>query len=794
LKKFIVYGSWENIVYLQDVAKIEYWVKRLNNLSVFNWKDAVFLWVWKKIWSNSINVTNDVLAKIDNIKKQLPNDIEITTIQNEWNSAKRATDMLMTNLFQSIVIVFVVLSLSLWIKNALNTAVSIPLTLFSVFSVALVLWENINKITLFALILVLWMLVDDSTVVVENINRHLENREKSWKSKMQAILEAIKEVELWVILSTVTRLLAFWAMFAVWDMMWEYMWPIPKFALMASIFSTFVALTINPCISYYTNKKSTNSAGNDTRLIKRKWSIRKIYLKVLDKFLWDNKNEKRNRRIFKTMFWLTLLTVVVWPIYFWIFKARMLPKSNQNQIYVWIDWVRWDSVQEMDEIWKSMNEFFMDSKDTVKNISYTIWHEFVWDFWNMFRWWSARKSENQLSARLNLYSPEEYQEKTWKERLSSEEYVIQVRDKFKDFMLSKYPDLKIMLLEDPPWPPVKSTFLAKIKSDASEENNDQFMLKAQNIIQKYGSQLDLVDIYNSKSTTYRKTVLEMDDLTMSQLWVSTDAVKNAILISNYWVNLNILSDENSIETTNLVLTSDNNSTINLKDIALKTPSWTMVTLDSFVKEKYSFVWEDINSDEREKVDYVSWEMWNNSLVYPVVKLYSKLMSDEFLWDDYKVKDWSFYGIEYVWLKDWKNYRIQWWWEWEITMDTFRDLWIAMWISLLLIYLLLVWQFSSFSLAWIIMITFLLGFLWVFPWFSILYLLKWEYFSATSMIWVIALWWIVVWNAIILIEYINILKNNWVLLKDALLNAWYTRFKPIILTSLTTVLWALTIVW
>ena len=187
-------------------------------------------------------------------------------------------------------------------------------------------------------------------------------------------------------------------------------------------------------------------------------------------------------------------------------------------------------------------------------------------------------------------------------------------------------------------------------------------------------------------------------------------------------------------------------------------------------------------------------MGDNSLIYPVIKLFWILMDEEFLWWEYKVLSWSPYKIEYIWLKDYKKYVIEWWWEWELTMDTFRDLWIAMFLSLLAIYFLLVWQFSSFKIAWIIMITFLLSFYWVFPGFSILFLLNNEYFSATSMIWVIALWWIVVWNAIILIDYINVLKKNWLTIEDALLKAWYVRFAPIILTSLTTVFWAATIIW
>jgi multidrug efflux pump subunit AcrB len=205
-------------------------------------------------------------------------------------------------------------------------------------------------------------------------------------------------------------------------------------------------------------------------------------------------------------------------------------------------------------------------------------------------------------------------------------------------------------------------------------------------------------------------------------------------------------------------------------------------------------------------------MWDNSLIYPVIKLFwifkskdfiaeKKLVKNKKTWkkeeiyiDKYELKSWSPYYLEYVWLDDWKKYKIEWGWEWELTMDTFRDLWIAMMLSLLAIYFLLVWQFASFKISGIIMITFLLWFFWVFPGFTVLYLLNNEYFSATSMIWIIALAWIVVWNAIILIDYINVLKKNWLTIEDALLKAWYVRFAPIILTSLTTVFWAATIVW
>ncbi len=837
VKNIIVWNINNEKIYLKDIAEIKYWVKKIDKISVLtssnpnlnsspyikergynsnslnnskqnlstegfnplneiNTKQTVFIGFWKKIGSNSIFVTNDIKEKIEKLKKQLPQNIKIETIQDEWETAKNATNMLLINLIQSIVIVVFILTLSLWLKNALNTAISIPLTLSSVFWISLLIWESINRITLFALILVLWMLVDDSTVVVENIARHLKDRKKERKTKMEAVLEAIKEVELWVVLSTVTRLLAFWAMFAVWWMMWEYMWPIPKFALMASVISTTVALTINPWISYYLTKDEEQEVEKKK---KRTWSIRKIYLKFLGKFLWEERWAKIRRKLFKILFWISLVTIVIWPIYIWIFKARMLPKSNQNQVYLWIDTPRWWNAQKTEEIEQEITKYFLTEQkeinNLVKNISSTIGQPFMWDFANLFRWWGYRAWENQISSRINLYSPEEYEKLTSKNRINSEEFVIKTRTYLKKYLLEKFPDIKLRLLEDPPWPPVRSTFRAKIKWDASNENMYTFMQKVKVLVENIATEEEIVDIVDNIPTSYKKINLEIDQHSLVSASLTTQQVVNSLAIITSWLDISTIKNKDSLEVTNIVLSSKDNTTTNLIDeITITNNKWEKIPLSSVVKKETTFVDWEIETDNREKNLVIAAEMWNNSLVYPQIKLFKELMSDSFLWDEYKLESWTPYRINFIGLKDWKNYSVEWWGEWELTIDTFRDLWIAMAISLLAIYLMLVGQFRSFSVARIIMMTFLLWFFWVFWLFSLLYLVKNEYFSATSMIWVIALGWIVVWNAILLIEYINILRWNWVLLKDAILNAAYTRFKPIILTSLTTVFWAATIIW
>ncbi len=804
LNKLIIWNFNWNIVYLEDIAEIKLATKRLDKISnIYTnttgswWEVAVFLWVWKALWTNAVFVTNDVLEKLESIKRELPKNIKITVISNEWAKANQATNMLLMNLVQSVLIVFAVLALYLWAKNAFNTAISIPLTLWMVFLFALIAWEDINKITLFALILVLWMLVDNSTVVVENISRHLDERTKTWKTKLEAVLEWTQEVWTWVILSTLTRLLAFGSMFAVTGMMWEYMNPIPKFAIWALLISIAIAFTINPWISYISAKDIKKSDKNKEKKVKESpLKIRQKYLFFMNLFLNDNKKSNKRRKIFKITFWISLFIILIVPIYLGIFKARMLPKSNQNQIYLWIDSKRENTSTKTEEIEKYASEFLL-KQDAVENLTSTIWQAYIWDFANLFRWWSSRTWENQISMRINLLSSEKYEEKFNKNRYNSEKITIDLRPKLREFLLEKYPDIKIQLLEDPPGPPVKATFLIKLKGNSSEESKAQFTNQIETQVRKIAFEQNIVDIYNSNSSTYKKLKVNLDRESVIRAWLTMQQIQYTLGIIFHWKETNLIVNKDSFEPTNIIITTSKkevDTVQKLKNISFTNKSWEKIPLSSLANIEYSFVAPEINSDNREETTYIYWEMWDNSLIYPVIKLFGILMWDDFLWNDYKVKSWNLYNINYTGLKDWKDYILEWWWEWQLTMDTFRDLWIAMALSLLTIYFVLVWQFKSFGIAGVIMITFLLGFFWVWPVFTFLYLFQNEYFSATSMIWVIALAWIVVWNAIILIDYINVLKKKWATLSQALLKAGYVRFTPIILTSLTTVFWAATIVW
>lgn len=821
LKKLVIYKSWDSILYLWDIADIRYWEKRLSYATKYSdkntiWENAVLLWVWKQIWTNWVFVTEAVKEKVSELQKTLPKNIKISVIQDEWEQAREATSDLIKDLIESILIVIVILVIFLWFKNALNTATSIPLILSLVFLYAYIVWYNINRISLFALILVIWMLVDDSIVVVENIHRHLEERVHTWETKLQAILKAVQEVWPGVILSTITKVLSFAWMFAVTWMMWEYMWPIPKFAIVALLLSILIAFTINPWVSFLTAKEVTEWDKNHEKKKKSRFDIRILYVKIMEYFISDKPNTKKRRKIFKLVFWVSLVLVIILPIYTWIFKARMLPKSNQNQVYLWIDAPRGTNIDKMLEVEKSVEEFFLTPSNSplsggepnnsspdkgrlegvtqdlniVQSISSTIWTPFMWDFANMFRWGSTRWNEYQISSRINLVPKE-----TDKNRLKSEEFVIKIRPLLRKYLLSIYPDLTIRLLEDPPGPPVRATFMMKLKTESDTTDLNNFTNKVYSEVKKISSKYDLADLWTSLSTTYKKIEIKLDSESVSRAWLTAEQVAYILAIAKNSMPISLVKDSESLEPTNIILWVKNDeieTTKLLNNITFTNNEGQKIHLSSIANINYTFVTPEINTDGRQETNFIYSEMWDNSVVYPVVKLYSILQSESFLGNDYKFLWWDFYGLHYEWIKDWKKYDIEWDWEWKLTMDTFRDLWTAMIIAIIAIYFLIVGQFRSFSVAWIIMLPFLLWLFGIFPGFSILYLFKNEYFNATSMIWIISLAWIVVWNAILLIDYVMILKERWWTIEKSIIEAGYIRFMPIMLTSISAIFWAVKI--
>jgi multidrug efflux pump subunit AcrB len=410
------------------------------------------------------------------------------------------------------------------LKNAANAAFCIPMVLGIVFIVALVAGLDINRITLFALILSLGILVDDSIVVVENNARHLAERHKDGRTKKQAILDSVREVGLSIVLSTITRIVSFLGMFAVTGMMGDYMKPIPVFAAIALTASLFVAFSVNPFLAHAFHSEDPNARGHSEE---KDSSVLLYYVALLKKFVGRGKRETARRKWLKPVFWISLALVVALPLALDVFRARMLPKADKDQVYLWIDLPRDRSAADSEMAAKLAGSILLDASGSldselrvVESVSAVSGGRFLPDFANLFRGSQNRTLSSQSNLRVNLKPAAE-------RSASSEEYVIRVRPILREKILSAFPDATLRLLEDPPGPPTMATFHMKIKGEESL-TLDQLTAFAESVektVRRIAVEKSVEDLSNTFSKTLPKLRVRLDSERMAERGVDARTVE-----------------------------------------------------------------------------------------------------------------------------------------------------------------------------------------------------------------------------------------------------------------------------
>ena len=305
----------------------------------------MYIGVAKKKGTNSVVVVDALKKEIDNTLAPISGNYEVHEIQNEGAVASESTSHLFHELVNTVIILFFILLFFLGFKDAFSSALSVPIVLAITFIFAYVTGDNINKITLFALILALGMLVDDSIIVVENITRHLSMRKGNKKPILDTILEAVDEIGFAAFFSTITKIVAFLGVFFVQGMLGQYTGPIPKYLIVSLIASIFVAFAINPYVSYVFAKqaeKKGKKLGHDSH---KEGRVIVWYRKIMSYILASNKR----RRWVKISFWSVLILLFILP-QIEVVKMQLLPKSNQNQLYVWVDAPRNTPIEETEKI------------------------------------------------------------------------------------------------------------------------------------------------------------------------------------------------------------------------------------------------------------------------------------------------------------------------------------------------------------------------------------------------------------------------------------------------------------
>lgn len=799
LKKIVINQEGSSVIYLSDIANVYYSDENTNSETRFwnrkenkNDQGATYIAISKLKGTNATNITDTVLAKIKELKNRqiIPGEVDIKTVRNEGQVAREATGNLTSNLIAAIVIVAIILLLFLGWKSALIVLISIPLTLMAVFGVGNFAEQTINRITLFALILSLGMLVDAAIVVVENIFRLF--KENPMEEKVALIARAVDEVGPGLMLSTTTVTLAFIPMAFVTGMMGPYMGPIPFFVPATLISSLIIALAIIPFLLSIVTRKhgkiSENSDGENIAkpniFLRTVTKLQKVYARFLVRLL----NSASRRKILMSTVLVLLVISLSLPA-LKIVKFRMLPKADKEQFYIYVDLPQYASLEKTDEIVRSVENFVVQNPEVVSIQSYVGTPQVV-DFNGLFKGSSGRRNENQATLKVNLTHHK-------KRNVTSEKIVLVLRGDLKK-KLEKYPDVKIKLIEDPPGPPVMSTYLIKIKADSGDKTR-AMTRELEKHVAGVNEVVDIDTTLNEATADYLLRV-KKEEASRAGLSVYDVAMTLRTLLVGEKIAMYHETENSSVRKAQqeyiMIHTTEQNrdGKEDLDNIYLTNFYGQNIPLSSVVEYVSSDSVPIIYSDERQQTQYIHAEMGDRSVIYAMIDSLTYLVKEHRPFgEETKLTHWNLFGTTYENIKTHERATVLLDGEWKLTLEVFRDLGIAMIVALVMIYFVLVARFRSLVIPLLIMGTIPFSFIGVMPGFALLGMTSNIYFSATSMIGAIALSGIVVNNAIMFLEYLNQLKNRGYTIEKAVIKAGKTRLLPIMLTSLTTIFGSMTII-
>jgi multidrug efflux pump subunit AcrB len=707
---------------------------------------AVTLALAKRQKLNAVQISNQILAKLHALEKtHIPPGIKVTVTRNDGKTANDAVNELVFHLVVSIIVVIILLYFTLGWREAAIVALAIPLTLFITLAIGMVAGQTINRITLFALILSLGLLVDDAIVVVENIHRHYKLQQHS---RLQSAIMAVNEIGMPTILATLTVVLAFIPMAFVTGMMGPYMGPIPFNVPVAMVTSLFVAFIVTPWASYRLMK--TDHKG-EHQLPLEETKLYKGYKRILGPLL-ENAGK---RKLFMSIIIGLFLIAMAFPLMQWV-KFRMLPKANKNTFLVSIDMPPGTALENTDRVARVVGEYVRRLPE-VKDYETFVGTGSVMDFNGLLRGSSFREASHFADVRVNLIDKEE-------RSTSSEKLVLAIRPGITKIADEYHANIK--LVEDPPGPPVRATVVAEIYGPEYDKQREI----AQNIKELFARTDQVVDIDDSVKEKQEKYRLIVDKEKAALAGISTEQIVQTLRMSVAGMAISTLHKPDAKNPIAIFLRLPRGERAGISDmdkVYVTSQQGSQVALSSLVKVVPSEMDKAIYHRNLKPVTYVYGEMGARSQVYAVIDMMKHLHKNP--------------------LPD--GYTIKWDGEMKLTLDVFRDLGAAMGVALIAIYLLLVGRFRSFTIPVIIMAAIPLSMIGIMPGFA----MTGVYFSATSMIGVIALAGIVVRNSIVLLEFILDKKHEGLPLNQALIEAGAIRTRPIVLTAAAAILGSAVIV-
>ncbi len=716
--------------------------------------EAVTIAIAKKKGTNATHIAERALKKIEAIKGNIiPSDIQITTTRNYGDTAKEKSDELLEHMFIAAISVTILIALALGWRESIVVGVAVPVTLALTILVNYMYGYTLNRVTLFALIFSIGILVDDAIVVVENIHRHF----KMGTVDPETAVLAVDEVGNPTILATFTVIAALLPMAFVSGLMGPYMRPIPVGASAAMLLSLLIAFIISPWLSYIVLKgtKHDDRGEKENKIL---GALNRIYEKNLMGLL-----ESSKKRLAFMGFVLLLLGAAFLLVPLKLVTMKMLPFDNKSELQVIIDMPEGTTLEKSAALSSEMGEY-LKTVPEVTNYQVYAGTAAPFNFNGLVRHYFLRAGSNVADIQVNFVPKDE-------RKAQSHDIAKRLRPEIKKIG-DKY-NARIKVVEIPPGPPVLSTLVAEVYGP---DFNRQIDI-AKQIKGVFENTKGVVDADWYVEDDQKKLIFEVDKEKAAYHGIDTEKIAQTLHIALNGSAAGLAHFEKDKEPVELYMRtpiSQRASINDLMEVTVPSQSGIQIPLAELIKVREGIEDKTIYRKNLKRVVYVTGEVagTEESPVYAILKMKETIKNLK-LPEGYELKQ---YSAVQPWLED--KYSMKWDGEWHITYEVFRDLGIAFAAVMILIYVMVVGWFKSFMIPLVIMAPIPLSLVGILPGHAIMG----AFFTATSMIGFIAGAGIVVRNSIILVDFIELKLSEGVPLKEAVVQAGIIRFRPMLLTA------------
>jgi multidrug efflux pump subunit AcrB len=713
-----------------------------------SFQPAVTLAISKRKGTNAIAIAESVLHRVEALKgRVIPGDVRMSITRHYGETAAEKSNELLFHMAIAVISVSILIGITLGLRESLIVFTAIPVTLALTLTVFYLYGYTLNRITLFALIFSIGILVDDAIVVVENIARHRRMPQNAGRPLAEVAVDAVNEVGNPTILATLTVIAAILPMAFVGGLMGPYMRPIPIGASAAMVFSLIVAFMVTPWAALRLLGRQTGHE-HDAEDVFTRW-----YRRVMDKLL--------HVAAVRWGFLLGVTALLLGSmalVYIQFVKVKMLPFDNKSEFQVIIDMPEGTTLEETERATRALAASVLQEPEVI-NVQTYAGTASPYNFNGLVRHYFLRRGSNVADIQVNLLGKHDRDRQ-------SHDIAKTVRRRLEPLAAKLNANIKVA--EVPPGPPVLQTLVAEVYGPTAE-GRERVARQIRELMAKTEGIVD-VDWYLEDDQPKRSVIPDREKASLHG--ITEVDVARTLQIASAGAPAGLLHVPSSKEDIPITVRLDRASRSDLERI--RELRMAGVSLRELTRVESGLADKSIYHKNLMPVTYVTADVAGamESPVYAILSLGPRI-------EQLKIPE-GYQVEQYTASQPFEDskYAMKWDGEWHITYEVFRDLGIAFAAVLVLIYVLVVGWFQSFLTPLVILLAIPFSLIGILPAHGMLN----AFFTATSMIGFIAGAGIVVRNSIILVDFIELRLSEGMPLDQAVIDAGAVRFRPMMLTA------------